>query len=159
VRLTLLVKTVREYGVAWAFWRVLYTVALKVGYFHRGMNAAQDPLQVLVKKMGGPKEGAAAWLAKRWQMAPGSFFAPGEEITANLSAVQKDDIYQRADNVLSGRFDLFSTGEERGFPPNWFQAAAGFADWPSHQSWTKVADLSRANGDIKHLWEIGRAHV
>jgi len=149
-------KTVREYGPKWVFWRAVYGVAMKTGHFRRGLHAGQDPVRVLVADMAGPERESAAWLASRWGESRGAFFLPSAAAARDLPAETRTRILQQADAVLAGKYRIFAEQRELGFPPNWFQGQAGFSAWPHDRHWSFIADLGSTNGDIKYVWELSR---
>ncbi len=151
-----ILKVLREYGVQWAMWRAAYGLAMKAGYFRRGLHTGQDPVRVLMEKMGAPDGESAAWLANRWVESRGAFFLPAVDAARGLARASRVRILTRADAVLQGEYLVFSTGRELGFPPDWFQGQEGYPAWPHDRHWSRIADLAVRNGDIKHVWELSR---
>jgi hypothetical protein len=160
LRLSDVVSVVREYGLRWLMWRMWYELQLRRG-FRQGFPEGQEPSRLLSEAVGIAPETIDEWLTQAWEASNGKFFL-ARDIREHGHAVHNpDQVLQRAEQVLQGRFLYFSRWERKlGNPPIWFTGAKEGAYWPDQVHWSRITDLSPDLGDIKYVWEPARfGHV
>jgi len=112
--------------------------------------ASASPAQVLAAWRGGS---GAAWGRLRaeagWREAYEKFLSPSAR-SALISA---------AENILAGRFTLFSRqAVETGFPPPWLcnPTLGPQATPPKDVHWSQISMRGENYGDLKYVWELSR---
>lgn len=129
-----------EYGIPWAFNRLLYSVKLKMmkilpateSLFEKEVNIERtDIFDIDVVKI--------------------------ENFLKEVSVADKKRIIQIADNAIEGKIKGFSSIElDYGYPINWHINPITGVVVDKNTKWYMIPDFDSARGDIKVIWEASR---
>ena len=131
---------ITEYGVSWAFNRILYAAKLKTMRF--------IPLFELLfeKKVD----------IKRIDLFDIDVLKI-EDFLWRLSNNEKNEIIQVAENAIEGKIRAFSSIElDYGNPINWHINPITGIETDKDIKWYRISDFDSIRGDIKVIWEASR---
>ena len=149
---------VRYLGLGWVFWRLLYALKLRSGWFKWRTPArlwSAFPLEDLLELSF--TEAKSDLLEYRRKLGPRFFFSSADRLRFESFFQEHFNrgSIEEADEICEGRFRHFSReAADRGFPPDWHEQPVTKQRFPADRHWSQIADFS--NGDIKWTWELGR---
>ena len=131
---------ITEYGVLWAFNRMLYAAKLKTMKFI-------PAFELLFEKKVDIKHIDLFDID----------VIKIEKFLSGLSKNEKDEIIQVADNAIEGKIRAFSSLElDYGNPINWHINPITGIETDKDIKWYRIPDFDSIRGDIKVIWEASR---
>ena len=158
-RLLTAFKLVRDMGVRWCLFRVVYRLQGACGWFEYRtppFEWSSRPLAAWLRP-GVPAEPERY---QEWRsQSGGAFFFSTLPLADDLARVaDRDSTVGEARAVLAGHWRYFSRSPMAvGFPPDWHLNPASGKRFPSDQHWSRLSDFGF--GDIKYVWEASRFSV
>lgn len=131
----------KEYGISWAFDRVLYSMKLR-------MMRAVPATEKLFEK-------------KRKEVIRTDIFETDvnvlQKFIRNLPLTCQNELIQNADHAIEGRIMAFSSIQlDYGNPVNWQLNPLTGKCTDQKKKWYHIPDFDKERGDIKVIWEISR---
>jgi len=148
------IRVLRDMGLLWTFFRVLYLIYQKTH------------IQRFIFPI---KKSFTEWMKTEESLNNDNLL----EIRQNLSKMKADikliqqfykehenvkkKIIQKFDRIKSGNFIFFSGKEySMGYPPDWFLNPLTQKSMNNQLHWSQIGDFSSGAGDIKFVWELSR---
>lgn len=130
----------KEYGLSWLFFRILYSAKLK--------------FMVLCP-------GSEKLFEKKVNVRRTDIYSPNvksiEEYLKKLPSKQKEEIINIADNAIEGRIWGFSSSYlDYGNPINWQLNPVTGVNVDKNEKWYRIKDFDATRGDMKVIWEASR---
>ena len=133
-------KILREYGLFWLFYRLLYSLKLKVLKIMPILDFIYEK-KVKVKNID-------IYEFNRKQI---------ENSFNIITETEKNNIVYSADNAIRGTIKGFSSVSlDYGLPINWQLNPLTNKSTSNEKKWYKIPDFDNNRGDIKVIWEISR---
>ena len=151
------IDIIREQGLRWALFRVLYKGQHEFGVLRRRLPRCtweSRPLRTwLVPGVPWFSESYVEW---RRAHQPAFFF---KTLHGDISPFLSSHLaIARANAVIAGRWPYFSGTElQVGFPPDWHLNPVNGKHIPTDQHWSDIDEFEY--GDIKFVWEPSRFTV